>query len=116
MGIGINLYTQVSEYAVKEDNPNYIAVDGCIYSKDGSKLVAIPNSYQGVLNIDESTTTISKGALYSIDGMKEINIPSSVISIDSEFITIVNSASNLVINVDSSNSNYTVSDGKLVVK
>lgn len=51
-------FAGVENFLVKEDNPNYISIDGIIYSKDGTTLIAMPNLKHGNINIPEGVTTI----------------------------------------------------------
>ena len=43
--IAIYRYTGVTDYAVKDSNPRYTSVNGIIYSKDMTHVVAIPARY-----------------------------------------------------------------------
>ena len=51
------IYTSVENYGVRYDNPRYKSVDGIIYSKDMSTVLAIPIRYHKHVNIPEGVTT-----------------------------------------------------------
>ena len=58
---GIYVYTSISAFEVNDDNPNFKAVDGILYSKDGTKVVAIPTrkwDSNKVLYFSDDMTTI----------------------------------------------------------
>ena len=90
LSIGIYYRTNISSYVVKSDNPNYIAFDGCIYSKDGSELIAVPWQYNGALSIKEGTTKIGQEAFWTQGAsssettkLTSVHIPASVTTIES---------------------------------
>ena len=126
LATAIYVYTSVKEYAVKSDNPNYSSDSGCIYSKDGTELIAVPVHYNGVLNIKAGTTTIGQEAFWeqrvsSIDSMTEINIPASVTSIEANQLSTLNtlmsrSTNPVTITIDSGNLAYEISNNKIVAK
>ena len=87
LNLAIYAYTSVSAYAVKEDHPYYVSVDGVLYEKDASgnagTLVAVPLGYTGALVIPEGVTRIEdeafwedEGVLFS--GITEIRLPSTL--------------------------------------
>ena len=125
LSVAIYGYTAVSKYEVKEDNPRYISNQGCIYSKDGTELIAVPLQYTGSLTIPEGTTSIRAEAFWEADNMfytrwmTELNIPASLTSIDEEQLSRINTIvyyKNIPINVDPANPAFEVVDGKLVAK
>lgn len=130
-------HSGVEEIRVKNDNTNYMAEDGCLYSADGKTCLYIP-TYKRVVNIREGCTTID-GAYMPVpqairageDPNITINIPSSVTSIIeyaignrpnentlAYFNRLINSRGfNGTINVDPANTVYTVdADGHIVKK
>ena len=109
---------------VKRDNPNYISYNGCIYSEDGTELIAVPLHYTGALNIKDGTTTIGLNAFTTYDysfynELTSINIPASVTSIESNQLTAINniaSNKNIPLNVDSGNTAYQTSNNSIVAR
>ena len=122
--LGIYYRTSISEYVVKDTNPNYTSVDGCIYSKNGTELIAVPWQYNSALNIKEGTTTIGQEA-FSTQGaassettkLTSVHIPASVTTIQSAQLTALNKlVGRITITIDDANPNYTISGGKIVAK
>ena len=122
--LGTYYRTSISKYAVNDTNPNYTSVDGCIYSKNGSELIAVPWQYNGALSIKEGTTTIGQEA-FSTQGaassettkLTSVHIPASVTTIQSAQLTALNKlVGRITITIDEANPNYTVTDGKIVAK
>ena len=96
----------LEEFTVDENNPNYSAVDGVLYDKEVSKIVAVPAGKTGSLTLPETLETIGYGAFenssletiffdensnilsigyrafYGADALTQITIPASVVSID----------------------------------
>ena len=125
LSIGVYLRTNIGTYIVKDTNPNYTSVDGCLYSKDGSELIAVPWQYNGALSIKEGTTKIGQEAFwtYGANSTKEttkltsVHIPASVTTIESAQLTALNKlVGRITITIDEANPNYTVTDGKIVAK
>ena len=140
LNVAIYSFTTIGSYLVKQDNPNYISYNGCIYSKDGSTLLAVPSSYKGsdfgnILHIKEGTQVINKYAFWGETFVKtaetdgygfsatKIIIPASVTEIDEEQIYTLNErllkADNngnylVTIEIDSSNPNYKVENNQIV--
>lgn len=89
LNIAIYSYTGVKNYKVKDSNPNYKSVDGILYTKDGTTLVAVPTGYAGELKIPEGVTEWQGAAMWSagelVDSlMKEctgVYIPASLTQI-----------------------------------
>ena len=123
LNTGIYVYTSVKEYEAKETNTNYSSYGGCIYNKAGTELISVPIKYTGVLNIKEGTTTIGQEAFWvqrvsKMDAITEINIPASVTTIEAKQLTTLNKliTNGVVINIDSNNSSYEISNNKVVAK
>ncbi len=125
--VAIYLFTSISEYEVKNDNTRYISDSGCIYSKDGTELIAVPLHYNGILNIKSGTTTIGQNAFYIIednrrlDNLTQINIPASVTTIDADQLTFLNkiarrSTNPITITIDSGNPAYQVTNNQILHK
>ena len=82
-------YSGIEKYEVKETNPNYVSVNGVLYTKDMKTLVCVPQNYRGELIIPEGVESIFEGA-FTMDStgnyypkypyMTKLYIPSTVIS------------------------------------
>lgn len=128
--IGTALYcnTRIKSYQVKESNPNYISNEGCLYSKDGKRLVAVPHNYEGDVSILEGCTTIERDAFYAnsiasgypgLPKTTSIHFPASVTSIHQDQITFLNKVvdkGTLTVTIDAENPVYTVTGGKILTK
>lgn len=67
---------------VSEDNKNYCSFDGILYSKDLKKLKECPDGKDGVVNINNTVTTIGQSAFGDCTELTSIIIPNSVINIE----------------------------------
>ena len=124
LATAIYIFTSVKEYEVKNDNPRYSSDSGCIYSKDGTELIAVPVHYNGVLNIKSGTITIGQEAFWKqrvsqIDNLTQINIPASVTTIEANQLTTLNtlmsrSTNPVTITIDSGNTAYQVVNNQIV--
>ena len=56
LSIAIYYYTGVTTYVVKDTNPLYKSIDGVIYSKDMTHLIAVPARYAQSIVIPEGVT------------------------------------------------------------
>ena len=136
LNIGIYRYTSTYIYAVNEDNPNYTAVDGVLYNKDKTELMAVPTHYlgwtrtpgsaarDGALIIPEGVTAIHKDALYAdcwqnISKLKSISIPATLTTIPDDQFTVINNLAGtgrVTITVADGNTSFEVVNNKLVRK
>lgn len=74
--------SRLSRIQVSPDHPAYVSVDGVLFSKDKTKLVAYPGGKQGAYVIPGSVTRIEHSAFTGCAGLSGVSIPSSVVSID----------------------------------
>ena len=74
LAIAIYKFTTIDTYIVNDTNPNYMSYNGCIYSKDGTELIAVPTRYDGDLVIKDGCTTIGEEAFWSDDAGEEGNV------------------------------------------
>ena len=96
----------LEEFAVDENNPEYAAVNGVLYDKEISKIIAVPAGKTGSLTLPATLETIGYGAFenssletisfdknsnilsigyrafYGANALTQITIPASVVSID----------------------------------
>ena len=66
-----------------DGNSAYSSVDGVLFDKDKSRLVAYPVGKQGAYSIPTGVTSIGLAAFYNCTGLTSATIPSSVTSIGS---------------------------------
>lgn len=84
-------YSGIEAYEVKDTNPNYVSINGVLYTKDMKTLVCVPQNYKGELIIQEGIETISKGA-FAMDStsdsfpkypyLTKLSIPSTVVNLN----------------------------------
>lgn len=74
--------TSISAYSVAPENTSYTAVDGVLFSKDKSTLVAYPNGKAGTsYSIPDGTVNIGKMSFNYNSTLNTITLPNSVSSI-----------------------------------
>ena len=96
LAVALYQYTGLQNIEVKDDNPNYCALNGCLYSKDMEKLWYIPNqnSPKRDIVIPGGVSEIANGAVYS--GAPEriswntLTIPASVETIGTDTLNSFN--------------------------
>ena len=133
LGTGRNL----TGYFVDEKNTAYTSVDGILFSKDGTVLVAYPQGKNDTsysipesvtciasdafggsrltsVTIPESVTSIRLGAFFGCNGLTSITIPKSVVSIGDLALADCANLSNIY--ADEENTVYTSVDGILFNK
>ena len=127
LNVALYLYTGVTTYEVKDDNPRYESVDGIIYSEDMTTVLAIPLHYGRYINIPEGVTTFAYEAMWGYDttdghlaATNGINIPSTMIDIAPDQFDKLNRMNskyaNFEITVHPDNPVYSVDDnGNIVV-
>ena len=132
-GAGRNL----TAYFVDEQNTAYTSVDGILFSKDGTVLVAYPQGKKDTsysipesvtciasdafggsrltsVTIPESVTSIRLGAFFGCNSLTSITIPKSVVSIGDLALADCANLSNIY--ADEENTVYTSADGILFNK
>lgn len=71
LSAGCYAHSGIKYYKVKPNNRRYSDDSGLLYSKDYSRLVAVPNEYKGIVNILEGCTSIEDGAFwYEVEDQK----------------------------------------------
>lgn len=96
---------RLTAFEVSENNPNYQAIDGILYSKDGKKLIAAPAGKSGSISLPRELEVLGYGAFensrltkisfasgsniltfgyrcFYNSSLTEISVPESVISLD----------------------------------
>lgn len=100
LSVACYLYSDVEKYLVRDTNNRYRSVDGILYTKDLTHLVAIPNNYtgdvvipDGVLYWDDEAiwTEVDAGLDKILNHITSIHIPRSMISIGDAQIDEINS-------------------------
>lgn len=80
--IGVNAFancTGVTSFAVSEENQNFIAVDGVIFTRDKKELVMYPSGKEdAVYQIPEGTTTVRERAFAYHPHLQKVSVPDSV--------------------------------------
>lgn len=66
---------------VSENNPNYMSVDGVLYTKTGENLIQCPCGKKEVTNYPENLISIDMEAFDSCSNLTDITIPKGVTSI-----------------------------------
>lgn len=92
-------YSGISAYTAKETNPSYTTIDGLLYDKDVTRLIAIPMQYKGIIKIPEGVRCWCKDALLkdtdyfkdqALNQITEIQIPASLTMIEDGQIETIN--------------------------
>lgn len=68
--------TSLTDLTIDEANPNYVAIDGTIYTKDQKTLVECPNAAS--VTIPDTVTSIADYAFYYNGKITSVEIPASV--------------------------------------
>ena len=94
----------LTSITVDAANTQYSSVDGVLFNKDATKLVAYPSGRSGSYTIPDGVTSIGEAAFFACSGLTGVTIPNGVSSIgDSAFrycegltsVTIPNGATNI---------------------
>ncbi len=80
-GNAFQLCENLVSIAVEADNPAFTAVDGCLYTADGTTLVCCPGGYTGTLTIPDGVTTVGPYACDSCTKLTGIAFPDSITEI-----------------------------------
>ena len=120
-------YSGIEAYEVKDTNPNYVSIDGVLYTKDMKTLVCVPQNYRGELIIPEGVETIAKGA-FAMDStndyypkhpyLTKLSIPSTVVNLNNnrynaEFFNNLITRYGTEIEIAEGNEHLTMVDGKV---
>lgn len=75
--------TSLKNILIDDDSENYISIDGVLYSKDKTELVAFPAGRSGVANVLEGTEKICNKAFYGAKLLTNIVLPDTLKEINS---------------------------------
>jgi hypothetical protein len=81
IGHGSFALTGITEFVVVNDNPNFSTVDGILFNKTKTILIAYVSGRHGTYAIPDFTTSIGNYAFDYCNGLTDIIIPASVVSI-----------------------------------
>jgi len=73
--------TKLKEFIVSENNSAYSSVEGVLFSKDCTKLIAYPYAKSNIYTLPNSVTSIGDYAFYNCTGLTSVTIGNGVISI-----------------------------------
>lgn len=99
LSIAIYCYTGITDYAVKESNPRYASENGLIYSKDTTRLIAVPARYDRLIDIPEGVTDWDREAMWAdgsdtvdnlLSGCPGVNLPASLKTISDDQLEMLN--------------------------
>ena len=80
----LKLVSIFEKILVAPDNKAYCSVDGILYSKDMSTLIAVPTAYKGtIITLPETVTTIGAFAFSHNQLVKQVILPQSLKKIES---------------------------------
>ncbi len=75
---------KIKAYNVDDENPYFTAVDGVVFSKDLSKLIAFPSAYPHERYVVPDTTCIIEESAFEDSCITDIILPEGIISIKEE--------------------------------
>lgn len=113
--------SNLTEYIVDSSNPNYSSVDGVLYNKNQTRLIAYPRGKTGsTFLIPDSVTTVSHFAFQCSRYLQTISVGANLTTLSDVFFDYTGAcwSGSLVreISVSASNSNYSSVDGVLFNK
>lgn len=117
-------YNSLQNVLVKPTNPNYISVDGIIYSADGTKLWYVPPKRTGKITVESGCTEMMSGCCwmeannYNGELYTSIYIPETVSRINANTLSDLNRKidNGFTINLDSENGSFVIQNSRIVKK
>lgn len=110
------LMKKLTAYTVDSENSNYTDVDGILYTKDMTQLVAYPDNHPAtVLTVPDAVTTMDPAVLYRSRNLKTLHLPASLTTILTNR-TFSGGADIEEVIVDSANTVFCSVDGVLYTK
>lgn len=98
LSVALYTFNQVSSTEVKPDNPQYVSINGCLYSKNGLTLYYVPVYKSGSLRLSSLVNTAILGAFYGFEKtgqevhsqLTELIIPRYLIDVPNYEVTRMN--------------------------
>ncbi len=121
LALALYNYTGVEKVFVKETNPNYISINGILYTKDGKTFIYCPPKYSESVIISDGTEIIGKGAFYGAENAEKgvdypwVYIPKTVVYIDENTLRWLNAVRSGKITIEEENEFYIIVNGKIEV-
>ncbi|MBE7011425.1 MAG: leucine-rich repeat domain-containing protein [Ruminococcaceae bacterium] len=118
LAVALYNYIGIEKIKVYDSNPNYVSINGALYSKDGKTLWYCPVRIGESYRVEDGTERIETGAIYGVESrnlIKSFEIPESVNYIAPETIKVINYLFKDNISVDEKNTYFRVTDGILEV-
>ena len=84
------------EYVVEEDNRVYSSLDGLLFNKKRTALIACPEGKEGTLKIPNNVIDVAERAFSSCQKLQSIIIPNSVTSIGSSAFSYCNNLKDII--------------------
>jgi len=72
---------KLERFIASRNNKHYSTVDGALLSKDGKRLIRVPQGRQGSYTIPNTVTSIAYKAFYKAEKLTSVTIPNSVLNI-----------------------------------
>ncbi len=76
--------TNLKEFIISKNHKTYKSVEGILFNKNCTELIAYPNAKSNIYIIPNSVTAIGFDAFYGCTGLTSITIPNSVTAIGSD--------------------------------
>ena len=115
--IGNNAFyncTTLQQFTVVEGNPVYASVDGILFDKAKTTLLAYPNAKGATYAIPDEVIAIGPGAFQGCSGLTSITLGKGIASLGSNPFASCSSLQEIL--VDAANAHYTSVDGVLFDK
>lgn len=107
--------SSVKRFSVNKNNSKYSSKNGLLYSKNGKTLMKCPAKMSGIVNIDDTVTSMDTFAFTVCNNITQINIGKNVNTIN--FSPRYFSAEKLnKIQISSKNKYYYEADGSIILK
>ncbi len=81
---------------VELDNPNYLSIDGVLFSKDSKKLIQCPGNKKDNYIIPNTTISIEPHAFESCDGLTSLLIPNTITNIKSRALSFCDNIKSII--------------------
>lgn len=80
----IGSFCALREITVDNNHPTYTTVDGILYDKACTTIIACPRAYQQPIYIPDTVTTIGERAFYRCEVLPLVSLPDQVLTIEDE--------------------------------